>query len=28
MQARAHRSLAPFDASVAILRDYFERLQA
>ena len=26
MQARTHRDLAPFDASVAMLRDYFERL--
>ncbi|HME38286.1 MAG TPA: TetR/AcrR family transcriptional regulator [Steroidobacteraceae bacterium] len=28
MQARTHRSLAAFDASVASLRDYFDRLQA
>ncbi len=28
MQARTHRSLGPFDASVAGLRDYFDRLQA
>jgi AcrR family transcriptional regulator len=27
MQARAHRSLAPFDASVAHLRKYFELLE-
>ncbi|MCA9296727.1 MAG: TetR/AcrR family transcriptional regulator [Phycisphaerales bacterium] len=27
MQARAHRSLEPFEAGVAILRDYFERLR-
>jgi TetR/AcrR family transcriptional repressor of nem operon len=27
MQARTHRSLAAFDASVASLRDYFNRLQ-
>lgn len=27
MQARAHRSLAPFDASVAHLRTYFELLE-
>jgi TetR/AcrR family transcriptional regulator, transcriptional repressor for nem operon len=26
MQARTHRSLAAFDAGVACLRDYFERL--
>lgn len=26
MQARAQRSLEPFDASVALLRDYFDRL--
>ncbi len=26
MQARAHRSLEPFDASVAMLREYFDRL--
>ena len=26
MQARAHRSLEPFDASVEMLRDYLERL--
>ncbi len=26
MQARTHRSLAPFEASVAMLRDYFDRL--
>lgn len=26
MQARTHRTLAPFDASVAALRDYFNRL--
>ena len=28
MQARAHGSIAPFDASVAQLRDYFNRLLA
>ena len=28
MQARAHRSVEPFDASVAMLRDYFDRLLA
>lgn len=28
MQARTHRSLEPFDASVARLRDYFDRLEA
>jgi len=28
MQARTHRSLEPYDASVALLRDYFERLGA
>ncbi len=28
MQARAHQSLEPFDASVRQLRDYFNRLQA
>lgn len=28
MQARAHHSLDPFDASVAQLRDYFDRLLA
>src|SRR5271166_2299364 len=28
MQARTHRSLAAFDASVAILRDYFNRLES
>jgi TetR/AcrR family transcriptional repressor of nem operon len=28
MQARTHRSLAAFDASVASLHDYFHRLQA
>lgn len=28
MQARAHRSLEPFDAAVAQLRDHFERLLA
>jgi TetR/AcrR family transcriptional regulator, transcriptional repressor for nem operon len=28
MQARTHRSLAAFDACVASLRDYFNRLQA
>ena len=28
MQSRTHRSLAPYDASVAGLRDYFNRLQA
>jgi TetR/AcrR family transcriptional regulator, transcriptional repressor for nem operon len=28
MQARTHRSLAAFDASVASLQDYFERLEA
>jgi len=28
MQARTHRSLTAFDASVASLRDYFNRLQA
>jgi TetR/AcrR family transcriptional repressor of nem operon len=27
MQSRSHRSIAPFDASVAQLRDYLERLQ-
>jgi len=27
MQARAYRDLGPFDAAVAQLRDYFERLQ-
>ncbi|HLY62747.1 MAG TPA: TetR family transcriptional regulator C-terminal domain-containing protein [Terriglobia bacterium] len=27
MQARAHQSLEPFDASVLQLRDYFDRLQ-
>ncbi len=27
MQARAHRSIAPFEASVALLRDYLNRLQ-
>lgn len=27
MQARTHRSLAPFDAGVTALRDYFDRLQ-
>jgi TetR/AcrR family transcriptional regulator, transcriptional repressor for nem operon len=27
MQARAYRSIAPFDAAVESLRDYFERLQ-
>jgi len=27
MQARAHRSLHPFDTSIAHLRDYFERLR-
>ncbi len=27
MQARTHRSLQPFDASVALLRDYLDRLQ-
>ena len=26
MQARAHKSLDPFDASVAMLRDYFDRI--
>lgn len=26
MQARAHRSLEPFDASIAMLRDYVDRL--
>ncbi len=26
MQARAHKNLKPFDASIAHLRDYFERL--
>lgn len=26
MQARTHRSIEPFDTSVAMLRDYFERL--
>jgi TetR/AcrR family transcriptional repressor of nem operon len=26
MQARAHRSIEPFDASAAMLRDYFDRL--
>jgi TetR/AcrR family transcriptional regulator, transcriptional repressor for nem operon len=28
MQARTHRSLAAFDASVAALRDYFNRLES
>ena len=28
MQARAHRSLEPYDASITILRDYFQRLAA
>ncbi len=28
MQARTHRDLAPFDASVAALRDYLTRLEA
>lgn len=28
MQARTHRSLAAFDASVAVLRDYFTRLES
>ena len=28
MQARAHRSLEPFDASVAMLKDYLDRLSA
>lgn len=28
MQSRTHRTLDAFDASVAMLRDYFERLQA
>jgi len=28
MQARAHRSLKPYDASVALLRDYVLRLEA
>jgi TetR/AcrR family transcriptional regulator, transcriptional repressor for nem operon len=28
MLARTHRTLTPFDASVARLRDYFERLEA
>lgn len=28
MQARTHRSLEPFDACIAVLRDYFTRLQA
>jgi len=28
MQARTHRTLAAFDASVAALRDYFNRLQS
>jgi TetR/AcrR family transcriptional regulator, transcriptional repressor for nem operon len=28
MQARTHRSLSAFDASVASLRDYFDRLEA
>jgi hypothetical protein len=28
MQARAHHRLEPFDASVAVLRDYFDRLLA
>lgn len=28
MQARTHRSLAPFDACIARLRDYFARLEA
>ena len=27
MQARAHRSLEPFDASVAMLKDYMDRLE-
>ncbi len=27
MQTRAHGSIAPFDASVGMLRDYFDRLQ-
>lgn len=26
MQSRAHRSIAPYDASVSVLRDYFNRL--
>ena len=28
MQARAHRSLEPFDASIAMLSDYMDRLRA
>ena len=28
MQARAHRSLEPFDACVAMLKDYLDRLSA
>lgn len=28
MQSRTHRDLAPFDAGVAMLRDYVDRLQA
>jgi len=28
MQARAHKSIEPFDASVAVLRDYIDRLLA
>lgn len=28
MQSRAHRSIAPFDAAVELLRDYFDRLLA
>jgi hypothetical protein len=28
MQARTYRDLAPFDAGVTLLRDYFDRLEA
>ena len=28
MQSRAHRSVEPYDVSIAMLRDYFERLAA
>jgi hypothetical protein len=28
MQSRTHRTLQSFDASVAMLRDYLDRLQA
>jgi AcrR family transcriptional regulator len=28
MQTRAHRSMEPFDASVAMLRDYIDRLRS